>query len=237
MQRGMNIVDIGFGTGFPLLELSQRFGSDSKIIGIDIWNAAIERTKEKIKILEIENIELHTQSANNIKIADHKIDLVTSNLGVNNFADKNIVYAEIYRILKKNGTLAITTNPVGTFKELFKLFEHTIQEYGLPEEIENLKAYIAKRGTEAQIISEIEKYKLKLVKRKSAKTNMRFVNAQSLLNHSLVRIGFRDGWDQLIRTEKRSAFYQSLCTKLDHEIKKKGVFKISIPMLYLEFKK
>lgn len=30
MKAGVNIVDIGFGTGFPLIELSQRFGDSTK---------------------------------------------------------------------------------------------------------------------------------------------------------------------------------------------------------------
>ncbi|MEE9430720.1 MAG: class I SAM-dependent methyltransferase [Melioribacteraceae bacterium] len=58
MKSEAKIVDIGFGTGFPLIELSQRFGEKSKIYGIDIWEEGINRTKDKINTLELNNIEL-----------------------------------------------------------------------------------------------------------------------------------------------------------------------------------
>ena len=111
MTPKAKIVDIGFGTGFPLIELSQRFGDKSKIYGIEIWKEGINRAKEKIKTLEIRNIEIIEESATNISIGDSQIDLVTSNLGVNNFEEKEKVYFEIKRILKRGGRLSITTNP------------------------------------------------------------------------------------------------------------------------------
>lgn len=58
MMPRAKIVDIGFGTGFPLIELSQRFGDQAKIYGIDIWQEGINRAKDKIKILAINNIEI-----------------------------------------------------------------------------------------------------------------------------------------------------------------------------------
>ena len=100
MKRHAKVVDIGFGTGFPLIELSQRFGANSQIYGIDIWKEGINRTKEKIKELEINNIEIFEESAAKINLGDKQIDLVTSNLGVNNFDQKEEVYQEINRILK-----------------------------------------------------------------------------------------------------------------------------------------
>jgi arsenite methyltransferase len=63
MKAGATVVDIGFGTGFPLIELSQRFGKHSRIIGIDIWEEAIRLAKQRIERLEIENIELLEASA------------------------------------------------------------------------------------------------------------------------------------------------------------------------------
>ncbi len=237
MKKGMTIVDIGFGTGFPLIELSQRFGEDSKIYGIDIWKAAIERTKQKIETLELKNIEIIEESASKIKIADQTIDLITSNLGVNNFEDRIQVYSEIYRILKPGGRLSITTNPIGTFKELFNLFEDTIKEMSLEEELIRLKDYIANRNTEDQIIDEFKQSNLRFVKRQSDLACIRLMDSKSLLNHSLVRIGFREGWDKIIREEKRDLFYSNLCIKLDNEVKEKGEFKMTIPLLYLEFEK
>ncbi len=237
MEKGMTIVDIGFGTGFPLIELSQRFGETSTIYGIDIWRAAIARAREKIKILGLNNIEILEESASNISIRDQSIDLVTSNLGINNFAEKEKVYAEVYRILKPNACLALTTNPIGTFQELFELFEESMTAIGAVAASNRLSNYIANRNTAAQIIEQFAAFNFKLRKRKADSTNMRFMDAESLLHHSLIRIAFRATWDQIIGAENKVAFYDQLVVRLNRRIATQGAFKMTIPLLYLEFEK
>ena len=49
LNPGMTVLDIGFGTGFPVIELEQRPGNSSAVYGIDPWTAAAERTQNKIK--------------------------------------------------------------------------------------------------------------------------------------------------------------------------------------------
>lgn len=237
MIPSAKIVDIGFGTGFPLIELSQRFGEKSKIYGIDIWKEGIYRTKYKINVLEIENIEIIEESAATIHIANEQIDLVTSNLGVNNFEEKEKVYQEIKRVLKRDGKLCITTNPIGTFEELFELFNSILNEMKLEKELIALGEYIQHRNTAEEIISEFKESGFKLLKRKSDSTNMRFVDANALLNHSLIRIGFRESWENMIPTEKKNEFFEQLSLKIKNIIDAEGEFRISIPMLYLEFGK
>ncbi|MGB0982884.1 MAG: class I SAM-dependent methyltransferase [Saprospiraceae bacterium] len=237
MKSGATVVDIGFGTGFPLIELSQRFGAKSKIYGIDIWVEAINLVKEKIEILELKNITLLENSASEIDISDNQVDLVTSNLGINNFGDKGKVYQSVRRILKKDGRLCITTNPAGTFEELFELFRKVFEEMNLKKEQELLDEYIQRRSTEEAIVAEIESNGFELVAKKCDATNFRFVDATALINHSLVRIGFREGWERMIREEYQQAFFERLFLKIKSTITKQGEFKITVPVLYLEFKK
>ena len=237
MKPKAKIVDIGFGTGFPLIELSQRFGDQSQIIGIDIWQEGIHRTTFKMNTLEISNIEIIEESATEIKIADHQIDLVTSNLGVNNFEEKDKVYKEIKRILKEDGRLCITTNPIGTFEELFGLFNVILSDMNLEKEQILLSNYLERRNTKQQIISEFETSGFKLLNEKFDSTNIRFVDAEAVLNHSLMRIGFRASWEEMIRKDKRNVFFNLLKTKINNIIDSKGEFCTTIPMLYLEFGK
>lgn len=237
MVPGATVVDIGFGTGFPLVELSQRFGDRSKIYGIDIWKEGINRTKVKIDTLELSNIEIFEESATKINLADNEVDLVTSNLGVNNFDQKHEVYLEIHRILKPGGKLCLTTNPIGTFQELFALFQSVFEEMGLEEEQSKLATSIQHRSTAEAIITELGQSGLQLSKQQTNSTHMRFADATALLNHSLVRIGFRVYWEQMIREPKRAEFFERLLQKLNAQIAAHGTFKMTIPMLYLEFEK
>lgn len=237
MMPRASIVDIGFGTGFPLIELSQRFGDESKIYGIDIWKEGINRTKEKIKTLGLSNIEILDKSAAKINLEDQQIDLVTSNLGVNNFEQKEAVYQEIHRILKPKGRLSITTNPVGTFEELFDVFSSIFKALNLKEEQISLAKSIGHRSTEREIISALKQHGFTWLKTQSDSTNMRFVDAEALLNHSLIRIGFRKYWEEMFSAENRAQFFEQLIIAINQLIGSKGEFTLTIPMLYLEFEK
>ncbi len=42
-KKGIQVLDIGFGAGFPLTVIAMRLGKDSKVFGIDPWDGAIDR--------------------------------------------------------------------------------------------------------------------------------------------------------------------------------------------------
>lgn len=237
MHSNAKVLDIGFGTGFPLIELSQRFGDDSIIYGIDIWKQGIQKTKEKINILSIKNIQIFEQSATTIPLPNEHIDLITSNLGVNNFEDKEEVIQESYRVLKQRGSICITTNPIGTFNELFTLFYSIFSEFDLAESIDLLTTYINNRATKKNIIKLFEQHQFRCNKAVEDTTTMRFVNAKAVLNHSLIRIGFIEGWEHLIPQEQQAFFFKRIEINIQQIIDETGEFVLTIPMLYFEFVK
>ena len=93
-------LDIGFGLGFPLLEIAQRLGSSSKVYGIDPWKAAVERTQNKINVLGLTSIELIEGVAENIPLPDDSVDLIVSNNGIDDVHDLDKVMRECSRIAK-----------------------------------------------------------------------------------------------------------------------------------------
>ncbi len=107
----------------------------------------------------------------------------------------------------------------------------------LNEELQKIKTYIQHRATKESIEEEFKQVGLTLVKSKSDHTNMRLTDAKALLNHSLIRIGFRSYWENMVQKEKQEDFFKNLIHKINTIIKNQGEFKITIPMLYLEFQK
>lgn len=235
MQAQARVLDLGFGTGFPLIELRQRFGQSSTIYGMDIWEAGIERTQEKIEVLELQDIQILQQSAAQIPLQDGEIDLICSNVGINNFEEREKVYSECFRVLKKGGQLCLTTNPVGTLAELFALFESILADNNWDQK--KLQDYVAHRGTQEQIVAEIEAVGFSLDKVVAEEAIMRFVEAQAVLDHSLMRFSFIDTWKNLVAIEHQDAFLAQLLARMEEVISSKGEFKITIPMLYLAFTK
>lgn len=67
--------------------------------------------------------------------------------------------------------------------------------------------------------------------------NMRFVDGLSVLNHSLIRIGFITTWTSWFESNQIRNFFDKLILEIDSIIESQGTFNITIPMLYLEFKK
>ena len=235
MKPNCQIVDIGFGTGFPLIELAQRFGKGSHVYGVDLWHTAIQRAKQKIQTLQIDNISIFEQNAENIPLEDNTIDLVSSNLGINNFENKIAVLKEAYRILKPGGKLCITTNPIGTFHELFSIFQTVIEGIQIPTK--PLEDYIAHRSTKEIIIHDFTQHGFQYTKAETDTAIIRFASAQALFDHGLLRIGFRESWGKLIPNEYKDSFFEQSIALVQRTIDDAGSFVMSIPILYMEFEK
>ena len=135
-------LDIGFGLGFPLLEIAQRLGSSSKVYGIDPWKAAVERTQTKINILGLTNIKLIEGIAENIPLPDNSVDLIVSNNGINNVHDLDKVMRECRRIAKKSAQYVATVNLDKTMIEFYDELEGILLEEGLDENVAKLKHHI-----------------------------------------------------------------------------------------------
>ncbi len=236
MHPRSKVLDIGFGAGFPLIELSQRLGAEAQIYGIDIWAAAILRAKEKIRVLGLENITIFEQDAAAIPLETASIDLVCSNLGINNFAQKEAIIAEAYRVLKVGGKLCLSTNPEGTFQDLFAVFEKVLKESNHAD-LAVFQNYINHRGTVESIITEFTSIGFKLNKKIESACRMRFVNARAIFDHSLIRFGFLESWERFVPAGKRKLFFTQVEKEIEAVIARDGEFVLAIPMLYLEFEK
>jgi len=142
----LTVVDIGCGAGFPVLELAGRLGPGCKLIGVDPWVNACRRAEQKIRNYGYTNVEILNSSAEQLPFADDSIDLVVSNLGINNFENPGIVFQECNRVLKPGGRLALTTNTIRHWKEFYEVFYATLRQAGLEKYAVILSGEEAHRG-------------------------------------------------------------------------------------------
>ena len=100
------ILDVATGTGdFAIAALKS---GARKVTGIDISKEMVAVGKEKVKKLGLEDrIELMAGDSESIQFPDQSFDTVTVAFGVRNFENLGQGLGELFRVLKKGGTICI----------------------------------------------------------------------------------------------------------------------------------
>ncbi len=100
------ILDIATGTGDFAIEAMKLY--PKKIVGVDISEGMLKLGVEKIKKLGLQNtVELKSGDSENLPFSDNSFDAITVGFGVRNFENLEKGIKDIFRVLKKNGTLVI----------------------------------------------------------------------------------------------------------------------------------
>jgi len=106
-QKAKNILDVATGTGDVALEMAKKI-SGSTITGIDISAGMLEVGQKKIVQQKLSNqVKIGLGDAEAIEHHDNSFDAVTVAFGVRNFERLEIGLAEMLRVLKPGGILAI----------------------------------------------------------------------------------------------------------------------------------
>lgn len=237
LRPGITVIDIGCGTGFPLFELAGRAGGSSKIYGIDPWENAIARAREKLKSYGYTNVELIASSAEKIPLENDTADLVVSNLGINNFDNPAAVFAECHRILKPGGKLALTTNVNRHWKLFYDIFEQTLQQINKRDYIQQLSDQQAHRGTKdslAQLFTDAGFLVTKVIR---DNLEMKFADGSAFLNHHFVKLGWLRSWIDIFPEAEREEVFSALEQNLNAHAAGTGGLNLEVPMVFMEGEK
>ena len=237
MSESMHVLDVGCWTGFPLIEIAERLGDSSVVCGIDILSESLKRAREKITARGVENAFPILGNGSSIPLKDEAFDLVVSNLGINNFSNPESVLRECHRVLKPGGRVILTTNPVGNMREFYDCYKSTIRELKRDDLLVSIEKHIEHRSTVKTITKTMKDSGFSIAKVKRESFTMRFLDGSSLLNHSLIKVGFLDGWKGVIGPGDIKEVFTLLEKNLNLLAKGKGELKLTIPMAYIEAKK
>jgi arsenite methyltransferase len=230
-------VDIGSGAGFPLLELAGRMGSSCKLFGIDTWNNANQRAKQKIKDYNYSNIEIIECSAHKMPFENNSVDLIISNLGINNFDNPSDVFMECNRVLKPKGKLALTTNINGHWKEFYQVFYASLKQIGKSNLIEKLEHEEAHRGNIQSVSELFIQSGFRISKTIEDSFVMKFVDGTAFLNHHFVKLGWLSSWTNLFSKEDLQDIFTVLQNNLNIYSQKNDGLNLTVPMLFIEGEK
>lgn len=234
LKRNQTVIDIGSGAGFPIIELAGRMGNTSKFYGIDPWKNANQRTKQKITNYGYTNVELIETSAEKIPFDNETIDLIVSNLGINNFDKPGVVFKECSRVLKPNGKLAITSNLNGHWKEFYQLFYATLEQIGKQHLISLLKKDEDHRGSIETVSKLFTNNGFKVIRHFEESFEMKFVDGTAFLNHHFVKLGWVTTWIGLFPKEELQEIFSVLEQNLNDFSTKNNGLILTVPMAYIE---
>jgi len=232
-KANITAIDLGFGTGFPLLEIAMRLGKYSTVYGIEIWKEALEKVKEKIECYGIENVKLIEGNVESIPLKDNSVNLITSNNCINNVQDINKALMECSRIMAKNGQMILTMNLDKTMFEFYNIMEQVLLEEKLQIELNEMYKHIEqKRPSIDKLLNQIKnKFIIKDIEYDQFK--YKFANGKAMLNHCFIKIAFLDSWIKILPENKVNEIFKIIELKMEKQEEWFHGMELSIPYVLI----
>jgi arsenite methyltransferase len=102
---GERVIDVGCGGGFDTFIAAKQVGADGRVIGVDMTEEMIERSRAAAAALGLGQVEIREGYIEDLPVGDGWADTVISNGVINLCPDKQAAFAEIFRALRPGGWL------------------------------------------------------------------------------------------------------------------------------------
>jgi len=108
LQRGETVLDLGSGGGFDAFLASREVSDKGLIIGVDMTPAMISKARANAARGGFGNTDFRLGEIEHLPLADATVDVIISNCVINLSPDKQQVFCEAFRVLRRGGRLAIS---------------------------------------------------------------------------------------------------------------------------------
>jgi len=108
LKEGETVLDLGSGGGIDVFLAAKAVGPKGKAIGIDMTEEMVKGARSTAKKYGYENVEFRVGEIENLPVEDRSVDVVISNCVINLAPDKERVFREAYRALRRGGRLMIS---------------------------------------------------------------------------------------------------------------------------------
>jgi ubiquinone/menaquinone biosynthesis C-methylase UbiE len=235
LRKNIRVLDIGFGTGFPFLELAMRLGNSSEIIGIDPWQGGIKRTKKKLKTYGIQNTKIIAGVAEDIPLENSSVDIIISNNGMNNVSDHTKAVTECARVLKSGGQFIQTLNLNKTFIEFYDILKDVLNDNKASESILKIDKHIySKRKPLDEVINVQKSVGFEIIETQSDLFNYHFVDGKALFNHYFIQLAFLKEWKGCIPEDSVDIVFGDVESRINKIANKEGQFTMSVPFVLID---
>jgi arsenite methyltransferase len=108
LTPGETVVDLGSGGGLDVFLAARAIGPKGRAIGIDMTAEMVALARRNAAAGAYANVEFHQAAIETMPLQSGSVDCVISNCVLNLVDDKDAALAEIFRVLKPGGRLAIS---------------------------------------------------------------------------------------------------------------------------------
>lgn len=130
VKTGMTVVDLGCGPGVYTLELAKMVGRKGSVIAADIQEGMLQIVEKKIKDTSLENIiRLHKTNQKSLNLSV-EADFILAFYVLHEIPDKEILYQELYALVKPGGKLLIIEPKGHVTKQEFGNMIHRLESLG-----------------------------------------------------------------------------------------------------------
>ena len=236
-RRNLHVLDVGFGLGYPLIELAMRLGSSSRVTGIDVWKATIKRTAEKIRYHKLDHINLMECPAESMPFPDQTFDLVVSNNGINNVEDQLKVLTECRRVLRPGGQFCFSMNLETTMIELYNELEKAMLKANIPSASELIYHQIyEKRKPLREVKAILQETGFAIHRLVEDQFSYRFSDGSAMFRHYFIRLAFLEGWKSIVPEDKRTLVFSQVEKQLNQIATKKNGIQLTVPFVVFDCK-
>ncbi|MCP5029529.1 MAG: methyltransferase domain-containing protein [Actinomycetia bacterium] len=102
---GERVVDLGAGAGFDSFVAALAVGSAGHVVGVDMTEEMIAKSRSTAATLETDNVEFREGFLEDLPIEDGWADVVIANGVINLCPDKIAAFTEAWRVLKAGGVI------------------------------------------------------------------------------------------------------------------------------------
>ena len=107
-RQGETVLDLGSGGGIDVLLSAKRVGPAGKVYGLDLTEEMLALALKNKRKAGADNVEFLKGYVEDIPLPASTVDVVISNCVINLSADKQRVFREMFRVLRRGGRLGVS---------------------------------------------------------------------------------------------------------------------------------
>ncbi|KKL92800.1 hypothetical protein LCGC14_1881080 [marine sediment metagenome] len=108
IQEGEHVLDLGSGSGMDVFFAALKVGPSGRVAGVDMTDAQLEKAEALRVQEELQSVSFRKGHIETLPFEEAQFDVVVSNGVINLSPEKEKVFRELSRVLKRDGRLAIS---------------------------------------------------------------------------------------------------------------------------------